>query len=792
VVLREDTFCGMSSLKIIWRGIAILLLFFWCSHLSADNLNLIGPGKSKTNNSSLKKARKFERRGNYEQAELYYRRYILINPGSFTANKEIGTMLLMNSYKQPESVPFLEAAYELLSNDTLKNSDLLYHLAKAYHFIGRFEEAITIYRDFQKYLRKNTNGYFLNAEVLKEIDDCVAGLEFERDQVYRRVKVENLGGNINTQFSEYVPIIIGKDATLLFTSRRKGSTGGRIDPKDEKFFEDMYISKRKGSEFMVATKFGQDEGYVSNLSNTESHESLVNLSYDGAHLITFRENSLWISELINEKWKEARRMHKNINLGKHQTHASLTEDGNTIYFTSNANHGFGEMDIYKSVRVNKQWMPAVNLGPVINTKYAEDSPQISDDGTTLYFSSKGHNSMGGFDIFRTELVDGRWSDPINLGTPVNSAADDIFFRRSRDGEVGYFASAREGGFGDMDIYKAVFGSYAVFNNCGTVVSGEFEVVLKVRDYVKRVNSQRVYQWDLGDGTYAEGLEVTYKYKRPGTFNVKLNTYNIKNNRTKYVKDDIPVRIHNVNHMEFLNSDTVMVNTEVLFDGSVTMFKYSEITDYYWKIDNDIELGGVTLRHIFREPGTYSISYEVDSRDTLKYEYSKHCVTKNIAVLSEDDYRKFLIRNGRQSLEAQLFLGNRYNSFSKGGVFYSRLRLEPIYYDYNRSNIRKDAKRTMDRNIAVLAKVPDAIIKVVSHSDARGSDEYNYKLAERRARAAIRYLVRKGVPRERVAASISRGETDLVNNCYDNTPCSRRQHQMNRRSDFVVIGFIQDF
>lgn len=775
--------------KIANLFLSFILLMVLCAASSSDDV-VITPAKSPK--KALKQARKFQGNGNYEVAEQYFKEYLSAKPNDFAGNKELGTMLLMQSYKQPESVMYLETAYDVLPKDTTKNSDVLYHLAKAYHFVGRFEEAIALYQKFQRFLRKNTDGYFFNVEVLKAMNDCVSGLELQQDKAYRRVIVENLGENINSPFPEYVPIVIGEDSMLLFTARRKDNVGGKIDYKDEKYFEDMYISERKGNMFAMAQKFEKDRKYTQGLENTENHEALVNLTYDGSHLITFKQSSLWISDLKGDKWGPAKRMHENINMGNYQTHATMTEDGKQIFFTSNSKDGFGELDIYTCDGDGKgNWGPARSLGPEINTQYAEDSPQISKDGRVLYFSSRGHNGMGGYDIFRSEYVAGAWTSPVNLGTPVNSSADDIFFRLTDDGDIGYFASSREGGYGDMDIYKAKFGSYPEFANCGTVKKGEFEVVLKVSDYLNKINDNRLYQWDLGDGTYAEGLEVTYKYNRPGEFKVKLNAFNPKNNRTKYVKDDIAVRIYNVDHIEFINSDTVLANTEVIFDGSITMFKFSEITDRYWEVQDSIKRGGMTLRHTFRTPGSYDVRYEVDARDTIKYVYSKHCVTKTIAVLNEEDFRKYLENKNRQNLEEQLYLGNRYNAYSNGGVYYSRLRLEPIYYDYNRSNIRKDAKNTMDRNIAVLKKVPDAIIKVVAHADSRGGEEFNMKLAERRAKAAIHYLMSQGVPRDRIAATISKGETDLVNNCYDNTPCSRRQHQMNRRSDFIVVGFVQD-
>src|SRR5690606_8336857 len=147
-------------------------------------------------------------------------------------------------------------------------------------------------------------------------------------------------------------------------------------------------------------------------------------------------------------------MSSDINTKAWETHGALSADGNTFFFTSDRANGYGGRDIYRTVRLpDGQWSKAQNLGPVVNTKYDEDGVFIHPNGRTLYFSSVGHTSMGGFDIFMTDMLDdGSWSHPKNLVYPLNTADDDVFFITTADGRRGYFSSDQIGGFGEKDIY----------------------------------------------------------------------------------------------------------------------------------------------------------------------------------------------------------------------------------------------------------------------------------------------------------------------------------------------------
>jgi outer membrane protein OmpA-like peptidoglycan-associated protein len=223
---------------------------------------------------------------------------------------------------------------------------------------------------------------------------------------------------------------------------------------DGEYFEDIYESVK------LNQTWGQ--GVQLNKSiNTETHDACVALSPDGMELIMYRVSpadggDLFISNLKNNDWTSPKRLAKTINTNYWEPSASITSDEKTLFFTSNKKGGFGGTDIYMAKLLpNGEFGPAINLGPEINTAEDDDAPFIHPDSKTLYFSSKGHYNMGGFDIFvcTIDIENGSiLTKPKNIGYPINTAGDDIYFTWSADGKRAYFASERDGGYGDKDIY----------------------------------------------------------------------------------------------------------------------------------------------------------------------------------------------------------------------------------------------------------------------------------------------------------------------------------------------------
>jgi outer membrane protein OmpA-like peptidoglycan-associated protein len=370
------------------------------------------------------------------------------NPNNALLNYKIGKSYLYSNYKL-KSIPYLEKA---LSLDPKVDPQIHFVMAKAYHLDMQWDKAIEEFKLFQQTIVKGEEFAELREEVLKQIEECTIGKEMVKHPV--RVFIDNVGSEINTQYSDYGPVISADESIMLFTSRRPTTTGGLIDPEINEYFEDIYVSTRKGGKWTTAINMGPP-------INTENHDANSGLSADGQKFLIYigkNNGDLYESELKGESWSKPERMNKNINTDFHESSACYSPDGKAVYFVSDKPEGsFGSRDIYVSTKDDKgKWGKAVNLGNMINTKYGEEGVFIHPDGKTMYFSSQGHKSMGGYDIFKSVYENGKWSEPENLGYPVNTPDDDVFFVISASGKHGYYASFNANGYGEKDIYQITF------------------------------------------------------------------------------------------------------------------------------------------------------------------------------------------------------------------------------------------------------------------------------------------------------------------------------------------------
>ena len=384
--------------------------------------------------------------GNFTLALDRYLKAQDFNPDNAMLNFKIGRCYL-NSFNKTKSVNYFENALKL---DPNVSSEIHYLMGQAYHLNLEFDKAVNEYKTFRESL--------IPAELTKyskEIDKKISEANYGKILVEKpvRVFIDNLGSNINSMYPEYSAIITADESALFFTSRRNNSTGGEKDPQDLKFYEDIYNSANIGGVWSAAINPGKP-------INTDLHDATVGLSPDGQTLLIYKgENGGDIYECKKDgnEWSKPDRLTKLINTENHESGASFGPDGRTLYFVSNKPGGYGGHDIYMTKKNAKgKWTEPVNLGPVINTEYDEEGVFMHPDGKTLYFGSKGHNTMGGYDIFKSVFDNKKWTEPENMGYPVNTPDDDVFFTISGNGVHGYYSSAKAGGFGETDIYMITF------------------------------------------------------------------------------------------------------------------------------------------------------------------------------------------------------------------------------------------------------------------------------------------------------------------------------------------------
>ena len=369
------------------------------------------------------------------------------NPKNAELNAKIGECYIHASDNK-KALAHLNKAYSLDNN---MDGYYIYLLATVYHHTNKFDDAIKYYR-LSKSKNSKMPGVYVGS-VDKSIKEATYGKKLVKTPI--NVEIDNLNDAVNTFNEEYVPIINADESEMYFTSRRKENIGGEIDVSLGDYFEDIYYTQKENGEWTEAVNLGEPV-------NSAKHDATVNLSLDGQKLFLYRDDdkgigNIYMAEKKGDDWLEPVKLPKPINSKNKETSACYSFDGNTIYFVSDRSGGKGGKDIYKSTK-NKEgeWGEAENLGLMINTPEDEDAVFLHPDGKTLYFSSKGHNTMGGYDVFMSVKSKGRWSKPKNIGYPVNTSDDDVCFVLTASGDYGYYTSIKEEGKGKRDIYRVAF------------------------------------------------------------------------------------------------------------------------------------------------------------------------------------------------------------------------------------------------------------------------------------------------------------------------------------------------
>ena len=385
---------------------------------------------------------------NYSGALKGYEELVKSDPKNSEFNYRLGYCYLLTNVNKAKAIQYFEAVAGI---KTIRK-EAMYFFGLACMYAERWDDAITAFNEYKTATHSKSIKDFPEAD--RQIEMCVNAQELMSNPV--NVTFENPGKAINSIYEDYNPFISANGKTLLFTSRRKGNMGGFIEDLGI-YTADVYFSLWKDTAWTKAKSTGA-------AINTEWDEESVWLSADGYAALVYFDNmeasaDIAVSTLKGKTWQKAMLIGEPVNSKEVETSGSMTLDGVTIYFAAERKGTKGGSDIFMSKRKsNNEWGPAVNLGSTINTKYDEDAPFISMDGKTLYFSSKGHNSMGGFDVFRStyDAANGNWSEPVNIGYPLNTIDDNLFFSMTGDQRTAFISCIRPEGLGDKDIYEITY------------------------------------------------------------------------------------------------------------------------------------------------------------------------------------------------------------------------------------------------------------------------------------------------------------------------------------------------
>lgn len=362
----------------------------------------------------------------------------------------IAVCYLNTNINKTKAIPYLEFVIQNPPYDP----NALYLLGRAYSYAYRFDDAIANYNKFRR-LGKGT------AENLQDVDRqiqfCINAKELMKFPL--DVTFENLGASINSPYADYYPYVPSDESFIIFNSRRP-ETGDENMKEDGAYTSAIYFSKVENG------KFERTKPVKPPVKKSEGEQEVIGLTGAGDVMLIYYTNEKGVGDIYtativgDNVSRAAEKLGENINSARaEEIAASLNNEGNVLYFASNRDGGIGGTDIYKTQKLpNGKWAQPQNLGPAINTPYDEDFPNISPDGKTLYFSSNGYTSMGGYDIFKADInpETQQFSNPKNLGYPINTPQNNYNFRISTNGEFGYMSALRPEGRGDLDIYRIKF------------------------------------------------------------------------------------------------------------------------------------------------------------------------------------------------------------------------------------------------------------------------------------------------------------------------------------------------
>ena len=452
-------------------------------------------------------------------------------------------------------------------------------------------------------------------------------------QVFYRIDRIEINSPI---FNEMAPMIF--EDGIIFSSDRKSDVVVVTVDQEGSYTYNLYHVKKKGYK-----NWGQVTPFARELS-TRYNESSACVSSDGQTLYftgtivspenvleetndSLNKNGIFISTWNIDKWSPPEPFPFNsedYDIGN----PFITDDDTRLYFSSRNPEGYGKFDLYYSDKKDGIWTDPVNLGPVINTSESEVFPFLYKENR-LYFSSGGHDSQGGLDIFYSDWIDNEWTTPVNMPRPFNSRSDDFGFVANAEMDTGYFASNRRG---TDDIYSFV-STFPAFSECPQQVDETFCYEFYESGTMILDTTSLRYEWDLGDGTKIRDIRVSHCYAEPGFYLVQLNVIDTLTGDIYFSQASYDLNIEPLEQPYILAPEKAYVNDYVDFDGSQSVIRSFKIQDYYWDFGDGSAETEVKTKHRYTKEGTYNVRLGITGTDEeSKDKEQKACASRSITIL----------------------------------------------------------------------------------------------------------------------------------------------------------------
>ena len=652
---------------------------------------------------------------NYKPSDLYYKLMMGI---CYTYDPE----QKQKSIEIIEQVKLTNPEYNLCN----------FYLAKAYAVNYEFDKAVNLFNMFLT--RATPEDAAQKGLASQMIENCKNAKDILADTISENI-VENIKYPINSQYSEYVPVISADESVMIYTYRGIKSKGAEEIEKSmdsEPYMEDVFISYKENGDWGEPASIGDN-------INSKDHDAAIALSVDGQTLFVYKtdggKNDIYVSQLSGKDWSRPKKLEGDVNKkDSWEGSCSLSANGKTLYFASDRDGGLGGRDIYVAkLQKDGSWGEVENLGPSINTAFNDDAPFIHPDNRTFFFSSQGHSSIGGYDIFSSvkEYGSNSFSEPKNLGFPINTIDDNRFFVLAADGKTGYYSGGGEESIGEQDIFKILTG--------------------KIEKPVLALLLGKVYFNDVPVGSYMNlfkkedgELEGTFKSNdesgkyvmalTPGIYEieVELETGEIVSDSIRLDSIKEYVVLHKDSRI-YSDSNLIVQNNKALEELlAAELAKEDKTIDTLFtdNIDADIELKPMEAGRSFT---LNNIEYDFD-KSTLR-PASKVELDRLVVILKEQKDIKVEI-SSHTDAKRNVEMAKR--AFKQRGQEYT-----------------KEAHDKMSKS-------------------------YNNRLSQRRANSVTNYLVKKGIAKSRLVAKGYGEEKPIDTNDTD------EGRQKNRRTEFKIL------
>ncbi|MES2394836.1 MAG: OmpA family protein [Bacteroidota bacterium] len=596
--------------------------------------------------------------------------------------------------------------------------------------------------------------------------------------------VTNLGQTVNTPYDEFSPIISSDGLVLIFTSTRpilKEDIAKKVQG-----FENVYISYYND----MTWKWSEAKMLGETINQPGRNNSPIALSNDGQRMLLYRgdpDGNIYESVLNGEQWSEPVKLPEPINSSKHESTASISPDGRTIYFVSNRKGGQGKLDIWLSHQDNTgTWGKAENLGATINTDDNEEGVFIHPDGKTLYFSSMGHNTSGGFDIFKSIFENGSWSTPVTLGNSINTPEDDLFFTLTADGKTGYYSTAYLGNVGSKEETISKEKTATTDSLLRTILDAQ----ILLEEQIKRVQTAKLVITDLKQEKAQQVIRET-----------QVQLAQMAQEVQKVIKEAQALLVVNMGAAG-ASSDTISIistgrNKAAVAPMAATMREGGygkkdiyEISFKNKKTESNLTLfKGVVMDFETLDPiGTDIEISDNDKNEIIANIQSNSATGKYLVSLPAGKNYGIAIKK-----QGYLFFSENFNipeseafkeinkniqlqKFSVG----NKINLKNVFYDQGKATLKPESLSEINRIVNLMNLNIDIKIEVASYTDSEGSTESNLTLSQARSQSVLDFLFSAGISKDQVVAK-GYGEANPI--ASNDTEEGRK---LNRRTEIKIL------